>query len=267
MTICGSARKAIARATKSFVIWPSIAVLCFFCSLIASPQAGPQDAIIESGHKQFEQTCGFCHGVDATGARAPDLVRSTLVAHDVKGDLIGEVIRHGRPDKGMPAMPLNDEQVSAIATYLHARAAEALRSSGLPPVYPIEKLLTGDAEAGKVYFNGAGSCGQCHSAAGDMKAAANKYPPIDLEARLLYPEGGHATVLVTLPSGEQLRGQVAHIDEFEVALRDDSGWYRSFSRARVKVELQDPLAVHQKLLGKLTQADVHNLFAYLESLK
>src|SRR6202158_4572633 len=74
-------------------------------------QSSSQDPAVERGHKQFEQACGFCHGADATGARGPDLVRSPLVAHDVKADKIGEVIRLGRPDKGMPAMPMTDQQV------------------------------------------------------------------------------------------------------------------------------------------------------------
>ena len=71
-----------------------------------------QRAAIDRGRTQFQQACGFCHGPAATGARGPDLVRSSLVAHDAKGDLIGEVIRNGRPDKGMPALPMTGEQVS-----------------------------------------------------------------------------------------------------------------------------------------------------------
>jgi cytochrome c oxidase cbb3-type subunit 3 len=233
----------------------------------ARPQSDAPDPAIERGHKQFVQACGFCHGPDATGARGPDLVRSLLVAHDVKGDLIGGVIRQGRPDKGMPAMPLSDEQVTDIAAFLHARAAEAIRSSRLPSVYPVERLLTGNAEAGKSFFNGAGGCNKCHSPTGDLDKVASKYSPMDLEAHMLYPGGQHTTVVVTLPSGEQIKGPLAHIDDFMIALRDDSGWYRSFTRERVKVEIQDPLAAHRELLGKLTQADVHNLFAYLENLK
>jgi len=84
---------------------------------------------------------------------------------------------------------------------------------------------------------------------------------------MLYPEGKHAIAVVTLPSGEQVQGEVRHADDFVIALRDAAGWYRSFQRDRVKVELQDPLAAHRELLEKLTQADVHNLFAYVETLK
>ena len=74
-----------------------------FCAAIIFLQSVSQDAAVERGHKQFEQACGFCHGPEATGARGPDLVRSPLVAYDVKGDKLGEIIRLGRPDKGMPA--------------------------------------------------------------------------------------------------------------------------------------------------------------------
>jgi cytochrome c oxidase cbb3-type subunit 3 len=84
---------------------------------------------------------------------------------------------------------------------------------------------------------------------------------------MLYPRGKRTIAAVTLPSGGQVKGPLEHADDFVIAVRDASGWYRSFARDRVKVELQDPLAAHRELLDKLTQADVHNLFAYLEGLK
>lgn len=250
----------------------------FFFGLVARSQPAPQDSVakdpaVERGRKQFAESCGFCHGADATGARGPDLVRSPLVAHDVKGDQIGEVIRRGRPDKGMPPLPnLTQEQIADIAAFLHARAAEGVESSGIPRTYPVEKLLTGNADAGKAFFNGAGGCKSCHLPTGDLAGVAGKYSsPIELEAHMLYPghrkDGPRPTVVVTLPSGEQTKGQLVHADDFVVGLLDASGWYRSFSRNRVKVEIQDPLAAHRDLLPKLTQADVHNLFAYLDSLK
>jgi len=252
-------------------------ILLSLCNSSARSQAPAQDAAaqnaaLERGRKQFEQSCGFCHGPDATGGRGPDLIRSPLVAHDVKGDLIGDIIRRGRPDKGMPPLPaMTDEQVTDIASFLHARAAEALESASVPKSYPVEKLLTGNPEAGKTYFYTTGGCKNCHSPTGDLAGISAKYSPIELEARMLYPghrkEGPHTTAVVTLPSGEQFKGPLVHADDFVVGLRDASGWYRSFPRDRVKVELQDPLAAHRELLDKLTQAEVHDLFAYLQSLK
>ncbi len=256
------------RATKFVMLFTALVLVMGLENSAAKPQAdGADKTAAERGRKQFEQSCGFCHGADATGARGPDLVRSPLVAHDVKGNEIGQVIHQGRPDKGMPAMPLSDAQILDVAAFLHARAEEALNSARVPKGYPIERLLSGSVEAGKAFFDGAGGCNKCHSAAGDLAGVAGKHSPIDLEARMLYPEGKHATAVVTLPSGEQVQGEVKHTDDFVIAVRDASGWYRSFQRDRVKVELQDPLAAHRELLEKLTQADVHNLFAYLETLK
>ncbi|HJZ64030.1 MAG TPA: c-type cytochrome [Candidatus Acidoferrum sp.] len=233
-----------------------------------APQADAK-ASAERGKQQFSQSCAFCHGADATGARGPDLVRSPLVAHDVKGDLIGEVIKNGRPDKGMPPLPATPEQIADIAAYLHARAKEALESSGVPVAYPVEKLLTGDAEKGKAYFEGVGGCTKCHSATGDLAGVAKKYSSIELESHMLYPDDKPVPVTVTLATGEQVSGVLSHVDDFVVSLRvgDKSGWYRSFKRDSVKVEIRDPLAAHRDLLPRLTQGDMHNLFTYIYSLK
>jgi cytochrome c oxidase cbb3-type subunit III len=84
---------------------------------------------------------------------------------------------------------------------------------------------------------------------------------------MLYPRGRHATAVVTLPSGEQIKGKLEHSDDFMIGLRDDSGWYRSFQRNRVKVDVQDPLAAHRDLLSRISQTEMHNLFAYLQTLK
>jgi cytochrome c oxidase cbb3-type subunit III len=256
------------RVTTLVLLCAALPPLIGVQNAAAKPQVADDDkAASDRGRKQFEQSCAFCHGADATGARGPDLLRSPLVAHDVKGEQIGQAIRQGRPDKGMPAMPLTDAQVLDIAAFLHARAGEAVNSARVPKVYPVEKLLTGNAQAGKAFFDGAGGCNKCHSVTGDLAGIAGKYSSIDLEARMLYPEGKHAAAVVTLPSGEQVKGEVKHADDFVIALVDASGWYRSFRRDRVKVELQDPLSAHRELLEKLTQADVHNLFAFLETLK
>src|SRR5207248_5374131 len=264
------------KLAKAAILYAAILFFFGLWNSAAWPQAVSQDPAVERGRKQFGQSCGFCHGPDATGARGPDLVRSPLVAHDVKGDQIGEVIRRGRPDKGMPPLAnMTDEQVADIAAFLHERAKESLESASVPKSYPVEKLLTGNADAGNAFFNGAGGCKNCHSPTGDLAGIATKYSPIELEARMLYPgrshspgdTRAHATAAVTLRSGEQVKGPLVHADDFIVGLRDASGWYRSFSRDHVKVEVQDPLAAHRELLDKLTQADLHNLFAYLQTLK
>ncbi len=234
---------------------------------LSAQKAATEKENVEQGRKEFEKACGFCHGADATGARAPDLLRSVVVNHDRNGDQIGPIIRNGRPEKGMPTLPLSDAQVAGITAFLHARVREAIRSNKLPPEYPEEKLLTGNAAAGKAYFNGAGGCAGCHSPSADLAGIGRKFSPLDLQARFLYPAGKKRTATVTTRSGSTVKGTLLLLDEFNVAVRDPSGWYHSWPRDSVKVEVNDPLEAHRKLLSKYTDKDMHDIFAYLETLK
>jgi cytochrome c oxidase cbb3-type subunit III len=226
---------------------------------------GADDA--ERGRKEFGSSCGFCHGNDATGNRGPDLIRSSLVNHDEHGELIGPLVRDGRPDKGMPGLTLTAQQISDISAFLHFRVKETMATNRVPGDYALEKLLTGDAKAGLAYFNGAGGCVGCHSPKGDLAGIAGKYPPLELESRFLYPKGAKPAASITLPSGKTASGTLEYMDEFDVAIRDGAGTYRSWPRAGAKVEVRDPLDAHRELMKKYTDADVHNLFAYLETLK
>ena len=245
----------------------SIAYFCAALWISSLAVFAQQHAPAPRGQKEFAQSCGFCHGEDATGSRAPDLVRSTLVNKDSGGDLIGPVIRGGRPDKGMPALPLPDNTIQDIVAFLHQRVKESASSSRVGGDYPLERLLTGNADAGRKYFNGAGKCATCHSPTGDLAGVAKKYAPLYLEERILAPRQKPVTVTVTTPSGEEISGKLDHLDEFSVSLRDAGGWYRSWPRDKVKVSVHDPLQVHRDMLAKYTDADIHNLFAYLETLK
>lgn len=225
-------------------------------------------ADVAAGKRQFTQTCGFCHGPDGRGASGPDLIRSPLVSHDVNGNLIGEVVHNGRPDKGMPAFQLSDDQIKEIAAFLHAEAKLAASvTQRTPSEYPLEKLLIGNAEAGKAYFNGAGKCTECHSTSGDLAHVASKYKPFDLQTRIVFPSGIKPTVTVTERSGKTFSGQQVYSDEFLISLRDAQGWIHSWPRGSVKVEIRDPLAAHEKLLTAYTDQNIHDLFAYLETLK
>ena len=246
------------------------AVLLIICLCSLGFAAGEQTAspdLIERGARQYGQSCGFCHGPDATGARGPDLIRSKVVAHDVNGDLIGNIVRNGRPDKGMPAFSLTDDQIKGIAAFLHDRARAGLESGHLPENYALSKLLTGSAEAGRTYFEGSGGCKACHSRTGDLKGIASKLAPLELEARMLYPGEVRKTAIVSLPSGQRVQGTLVTIDEFSVGIRDSTGWYRSYSRQHVTVEIKDPLEAHRALLGKIGEKEFHDLFTYLETLK
>lgn len=239
----------------------------------------PDPAAVERGQKIFVAQCGFCHGSNATGGETgPDLVRSSLALDDEGGDKIGPVILNGRPDKGMPAFHLSADQIKDIAAFLRARQQAAIDRGA----YTIQNIVTGDAGKGQVYF--AAHCASCHSPTGDLAGIAAKYDAVTLQSRFLYPQsrfggrrgggrrpaapGTAARVTVTQPSGQQLSGSLEYIDDFDVGLRDASGEYHSFARTPgLKVEVHDPLAKHEELLKLFTDADMHNVLAYLETLK
>ena len=227
-------------------------------------------AAIERGRTLFSQNCVACHGEDATGGRGPDLIRSPVVRHDKNGDQIGAVVTSGRPEKGMPPFPFSQAQIADLVAFLDAQLDLFdlhTRFGPYPNDIPAERLATGSVEAGKAYFNGPGKCNTCHSPTGDLAGIAKKYNPPDLEVRFLYPSGTPTTAVVTDRSGNTLEGTVLLNDDFNIAIMGKDGWYHSWPRSAVKVEVHDPIAIHAELLEKYTDTDMHNLFTYLETLQ
>ena len=232
-------------------------------------------AAVERGGKLFVTNCGGCHGQTARGgAGAPDLIRSILVLDDEKGILITPVIRNGRPDLGMPPSTLPDTQVADIVAWLHVQTYAA----GHRSTYAFQDVLTGDAKRGEAYFKGAGTCATCHSVTGDLKGIGSRYDGFSLQARWLNPRGGRGggqsakaavSVTVTPANGPAVSGRLDRMDDFSISLRDASGEYHSFTRdgGVPKVEVRDPLKAHTDLLGKYSDANIHDLTAYLVTLK
>ena len=225
----------------------------------------PDAAAAERGAKLYAPNCAFCHGEKANGAGAPDLVRSLLVLHDEKGELIGPVLLQGRADKGMPAFSgFTPDQIRDIAAFLHMRV-ELTANRG---TYRLQNIVTGDARRGEQDFQV--KCAACHSPTGDLAHIAARFPADQLQSRFLWPagRGGVRNVTVILPSGDKVSGRVKRLDDFVVELYDGSGLYHSYSReGGVRVEVEDRLAAHRKLLDQYTDAEMHDLTAYLVTLK
>lgn len=228
---------------------------------------GKESALVQAGDTLFHQNCAFCHGRDAMGGESgPDLTRSKLVLSDKGGDKITEVVREGRPDTKMPAFRFSGEEMESLVAFLHARVAAAASGKGGRRGVDVADLQTGNAEAGKAYFNGAGGCARCHSPTGDLAGIATKYEGLQLEEHMLYPKGAKSTVTVTLPSGEKVSGTLAYRDEFTIGLRDANGTYRSWQTSRVRYTVESPVEAHVKLFSRYTDEDIHNLMAYLQTL-
>jgi len=241
-------------------------------------QAGSDDKHVvdpeaaERGRKTYIAECITCHGSTARGAQnGPDLVRSLTLLHDRYGSTIGPFLKKGHPTQSTPSGDLSEAQVKDLAHFIHARLDDTLRTS---PTFHAQNILTGDAREGEAYFNGAGGCSGCHSAAGDLKGFGGKYDAIDIQQRFMFPRTGfgrghkQTMVTVTLASGASFTGTLDKIDDFDVSLRDADGVYRSWARtSAVTVKVDDPFEAHHRLLDSIGDKNMHDVTAYLEGLK
>ena len=245
------------------------------------PPADP--AIVTRGSGLYGVYCRACHGTDLRGGDqgGPNLLRSQTVLNDQNGELILPIVQNGRQNPGMPVMPplsLPDDDVRAIATFIHSVTASA-RGQGAPPAGPPVELniVVGDAKAGEAYFNA--TCRACHAAT-DMQGIATRIgDPMTLQNYWVGGGGGRAgrgakpptpaTVTVIEASGQKHEGRLVRIDDFTVVLTPADGLTRSFRRDDdvPKIEIKDPRQAHLKLLPSYADKDIHDVTAYLVTLK
>lgn len=227
---------------------------------------------IQAGEQRFAAECGFCHGRDAAGGETgPDLTRSTLVAEDTRGDKIKLLLRVGRVAQGMPSFNLSEADLNAIVAFIHDQKTKSEALGGGRRSVEAADLAVGDAEAGRRYFNGAGQCSNCHSVSGDLAGIATRYKGLTLLQRMLYPGGKpslqRARITLTLPSGQTVVAPLAGEDEFTVTILDSTGARQTYAKSAVTFKIDDPLSAHFDQLAKYTDEDMHNVYAYLDTLK
>jgi cytochrome c oxidase cbb3-type subunit 3 len=232
----------------------------------------------------YTANCTACHGADARGTpQGPNLVRSLVVLRDRYGSTLGPFLRASHPAVPLPgrggaptASPfegLTSREVLLLAHYLRDRVNDTLRGA---PMFKPGNVLTGDPKAGAEYFQGEGGCTQCHSPTGDLAGIGRRLEPVNLQQRFLFPHTARrqgpgakvVTVTVTTESGQTLAGDLDRMDDFNVSLRDAAGNYHSVRRTpNTRVVKTDPFAAHVALLPRITDKTIHDVVAYLESLK
>jgi cytochrome c oxidase cbb3-type subunit III len=271
------------------LVWTAL----FHATVEAQRAAGPgpaeangEPAAITRGRSAFTQSCGFCHGADARGGAegGSDLTASLIVMADQDGSTLGPFLRVGRPERRMPPFTLPPAQLSDIAAYLRSLLPPAGRGRGRggPPVE-----IVGDARAGEAFFNGAGKCTTCHSVTGDLKGVGARLTAGQLQGRIVFPRGNGGyprpvvpgapndypdvpkRVSVTLASGQTYTGQLLALTDFHVTFLDQSGVRRTLNRRKdtPKVTVTDPLEGHLQMLPTLKDSDMHNLTAYLVTIR
>jgi cytochrome c oxidase cbb3-type subunit 3 len=243
----------------------------------AYPSRTVDPGMAERGRALYGVHCAFCHGADTRGGDSgPSLLRSQLVQDDRNGETIAPVVRSGRPPR-MPRFELNDAQLQDIVAFLHSFAIDSRDPARMRP----PNILTGDAKAGERYF--ATNCASCHASDKDLRGLASRFDdPRALQQWWLLPGGGGRrgsaapasmptpiTATITLASGQKYEGRLVRIDEFVASVIEADGTTRTVARDgdRPKVEVHDPLAPHKALLRLYTDQDIHDVTAYLVTLK
>jgi cytochrome c oxidase cbb3-type subunit 3 len=225
-------------------------------------------AQVETGGGLFLQNCAFCHGKDSGGGESgPDLTRSKLVSGDKNGEAIGAVVRNGRTEKGMPRFTLADNEILSLVAFIHSQQDKAMSQTGVRKGVEESDLTTGNAQAGRQYFEGKGGCIKCHSATGDLKGIASRYTGLRLEQQMLYPRDAKAMVTVKTRTGETLTGPVEYQDEFTIGMTDSFGTYHSWPVTAVTYKVDNPVEAHVTAMSKYTDDDIHNVLAYIQTLK
>jgi len=229
----------------------------------------PDPAAAKKGEPLYAANCAACHGKTARGGEAPDLVRSVVVLHDEKDEEIGALLKNGRPQAGMPAFPgLTQEDIHNISQFLKMQVELSANRGTYGQTYSsLRSQTSGDPRKGQEFFEA--NCGACHSASGDLAKIGAKFPQAaTLQARFIWPaDRGPEHATVTTKSGQAVSGTVLKLDDFDVALRDSSGEYHYWPRDQVQVQVDDKMGGHRALLPKYTDADLHNVTAYLATLK
>lgn len=254
-------------------------------------------AAVKRGAEAFAANCASCHGATAKGTdTAPDLIRSTLVEDDVKANLIGPVLRAPHP-KGASQIQLTDQQISDLAAWSRVQVYGA----AFRQTYAYQDIVVGDAKRGEQLFGQ--KCSSCHSATGDLAGIASKFNPPALQGQWITGGGplrggggrggrgggaiytdngsmiadtappeinkGTLTITVTLPSGESFTGVPISITDFNIAFKDVNGVYHSYDRKNgfPKIVVHNPLQAHADFLKTLNDTDMHDITAYLVTLK
>lgn len=251
----------------------------------ARPAADP--AVVAAGKALWDASCGKCHASDLRGTPTGiNLVRSQMVLDDQHGEIVGKFLQNSHAKGQAAKTDWNADQLLAVATYMHT--FQNYRSIVMPPDINGAILAVGNAKAGETYFGA--HCASCHSVTGDLKGVGTKYAePRTLQNALVAGGGGGGrggrggadptaaeaasrrtvTVTVTMPDGKKYEGRQILRDDFLVTLVDQDGVQRTIRRNGdvPKVEVHDPMKAHRDMLLTLQDEDIHNLTAYLVTVK
>jgi len=237
--------------------------------------ANPAPADVDQGKQIFETRCSTCHGLDGGGAMGPNIQGIPM---RLGAPAVAEVIKNGMSG-GMPAFAgqVDATQITQIIAYL------------MTLTHKDTGTVTGDAAKGKDVYDASG-CATCHIISGEGSGAGPELTTVGklrgpgyLKTALLYPGSDLPQARVFLETGGLLDYMFVHIvtrdghtfdgtrvteDSFRIVIKDVGGKFHSFQKSDLRVFEKEPgKSVMPSYKGKLSDAQVDDLVAYLASLK
>ncbi len=227
-----------------------------------SPAADPVD--IEGGRMLVRGYCTSCHGLDAKGARAPDLTQPVL-RHGNSDEALSQTIRNGIPGTGMAGFPWwPDLHVQQVVSFLRDQ-----RSSHTPTVIP------GDAQQGKKIFE-KHQCATCHwtgqtggRRGTDLSVSRGRLeyvrqalvnPAADMDRQ-------YRQVVLVTHAGRILQGMRLSENSFYIQLIDEHDRMYTIAKADID-DLQRPSqSLMPSYIEELSSEQLDNLIAYIFALR
>jgi cytochrome c oxidase cbb3-type subunit III len=233
----------------------------------------PED--LQQGKATFQSVCSTCHGLDGGGGMGPNIQG---IPFSLGMEATTSVITNGMTG-GMPAFggQLNALQIRRVVQYLLTLKRQDTFK------------VTGDPRKGKAVYASSG-CAACHmidghggdsapdlSNIGGLRDAGYLhttvlYPGTDLPQQHLFLETGGKLddlfVHLVTKDGHALDGTRVVEDSFRIVIEDAQGNFHSFDKSDLREWKEEPgKSLMPSYKGKLSDAQVNDLVAYLASLK
>ncbi len=223
----------------------------------------PDKAAADRGAPLFAQNCAFCHGQKAHGATGPNLITSDVVLADDHGEHLVPFLRKGFPENGMPAFAaMSEKQLTDISEFLHLQVEDVANRG----TYQVLNILVGNAAEGKAYVES--HCMSCHTAETFAHIATRYRSPEQLQRNWIWPAQKAVITAAVQTAGGAISGRVTEMSDFRIRLVTKSGETKTIDRkAGVDMRIDYPLVAHEQIVMTLGNDDMHNVTAYLETLK
>lgn len=218
-----------------------------------------------AGEKIFRSHCAGCHGRNGTGGSGPNLTTGVFYHGGADADLYRN-ISEGIPGTAMPDQFFSGAQIWQIVAYVRSLSAT-----------PVRPKLTGNVAHGAQLFQEQG-CSGCHLVKGDggvrgpdLSVIGSQRSVGHLRESIIDPgakvEPEYWVAKIVTRDGSNRTGFILNQDSYAVQLLDFSGGLQRIERSEFKDFGIDRSSIMPSYKGKLSDAELDDLVAFLASLE